>query len=338
MATVVQEPLVETPLVKAVVSHSVLDPSFIAAEMTRRYALSGKVTAFLLYRGMNDVYLVQDENERYAARVWRKTYRDVDEVAYELDFLDYLRGEGFAASTGVRAKDGNLYFKVDSPEGERAIALYDWAPGHKFGDMLDIGIAERIGATFAQMHLHGLKYHGDAPFSSDNAWRFEETVPALLAFVYDRPDDLHDYAIIADRLKQRLIDLQAEDVPMGICHCDFHPSNVHVPEDGQITLLDFDGLGEDYMMQDVQNYVWGNLFYGFSPSYGEAFERGYETVRPFTEAEKANKELFLLAKAFRLVAGMAESSKSVGRGTLRFRGLDWLGEYIKSRARPLGLL
>ena len=29
---------------------------------------------------------------------------------------------------------------------------------------------------------------------------------------------------------------------------------------------------------------------------------------------------------------------SVGRGTLRFRNLDWLGEYIRARARPLGLL
>jgi Ser/Thr protein kinase RdoA (MazF antagonist) len=113
---------------------------------------------------------------------------------------------------------------------------------------------------------------------------------------------------------------------------------VHVTEDREITFLDFDGAGEDYMMQDVKNYVWGNLFYGFSDSYGEAFERGYESVRPFTEAEKAYGELFLMAKAFRLVAGMAHSSSAVGRGTLRFRGLDWLGDYIKTRARPLGLL
>ena len=91
-------------------------------------------------------------------------------------------------------------------------------------------------------------------------------------------------------------------------------------------------------MQDVKNYIWGNLFYNFSPAYGEAFEAGYQTVRPFTAAEVENSELFLLAKAFRLVSGMAHSSSSVGRGTLRFRGLDWLGDYIKTRARATGLL
>jgi hypothetical protein len=45
-----------------------------------------------------------------------------------------------------------------------------------------------------------------------------------------------------------------------------------------------------------------------------------------------------MAKCFRLVSGMAKSSSAVGRGTLRFRNLDWLGDYIKTRARPLGLL
>lgn len=329
----------DADLVVPDITHSVVDPAFIAREVARRYDLPGPINAFLLYRGMNDVYMLQGPTERYAVRVWRKTYRDVDEVAYELDFLDYLREQNFPASVGIRDREGKLYFKVAAPEGARAIAVYTWAPGKKFGDMLDITTAEMIGARFAEMHLLGIKHAGpDHVFGTENATRFEVNMPALLDFVYDRPDDLRDYAIIAERLKQKLIDMRQEDVPMSICHCDFHPSNVHVTEDREITFLDFDGAGEDYMMQDVQNYVWGNLFYGFSDSYGEAFERGYESVRPFTEAEKQYRELFLLAKAFRLVAGMAHSSSAVGRGTLRFRGLDWLGDYIKTRARPLGLL
>ncbi len=320
------------------ISHSVMEPAFLASEVAKRYPIVGPVTAFLLYRGMNDVYLVQGSQERFALRVWRKTYRGVDEVATELNFLDYLRSQGFPASAGVRTRDGALYFKLDSPEGPRALALYEWAPGKKFTDQMDIPMAEKIGAQFARMHLHGLDYQGDRPFAMDNVVRFKVTVPALLDFVYDRPDDLRDYAIICERLAQRLMDIRAENVPMGICHCDFHSSNVHVDETGRITLLDFDGTGEDYLMQDVKNFVWGNLFYGFSPDYGTAFERGYESVRPFTDDEKRHGELFLMTKAFRLLAGMAESSAAVGRGTLRFRNLDWLGDYIKSRARPLGLL
>ncbi|PEQ11406.1 aminoglycoside phosphotransferase [Novosphingobium sp. PC22D] len=325
-------------LVVARITHSVVDPEFINEEVTRRYDLKGPFETFLLYRGMNDVYLVQGAEDRYALRVWRKTYRDVDEVREELDFLEFLKQHDFPASTAFRTRDGELYFKIMTPEGVRAVALYSWAPGRKFGDCLSEETAERIGAAFARMHLLGQEFHGDKPYGVENALRFQVTVPALLDFVYDRPDDLRDYAVIAEKLGERLTQLQSEDVPMGICHCDFHPSNVHVAEDGTITLLDFDGTGEDFLMQDVKNFVWGNLFYGFPDSIGDAFERGYESVRPFTEAEKANGELFLMAKAFRLVSGMAKASSAVGRGTLRFRNLDWLGDYIKTRARDLGMI
>jgi Ser/Thr protein kinase RdoA (MazF antagonist) len=320
------------------VSHSVLHPDWLAEEVATRYAMRGAVSGFLLYRGMNDVYLIKDDTGKHALRVWRRTWRDVDIVSYELDFLDFLRRRNFPASTPIRARDGSLYFKVDAPEGERAIALYDWAPGRKFGECLDEGVAERIGAEFARMHLLGLEYAQGHAFTTEDAVGFLVNVPTLLEFLYDRPDDARDYAIVAERLAQRLHDIRSEDVPMGICHRDFHPSNVHVDDSGRITFLDFDAAGEDFLMQDVKNYVWGNLFYGFSPRYAEAFERGYQTVRPFTAAEVAHGELFLLAKTFRLVAGMAHSSASVGRGTLRFRNLDWLGDYIRTRARPLGLL
>ena len=323
--------------VKAQVSHSVLHPDWIAAEAARRYPLSGKVDGFLLYRGMNDVYLINDRVSRYALRVWRKSWRDVDIVQVELEFLDYLRRRNFPASTPLRTRSGELYFKVDSPEGVRALALYTWAPGRKFGEALREETAECIGALFAEMHLLGLEYLGDQQVSTDEVVNFMVNLPPLLDFLHDRPDDARYYEKLAPRLVERLEQLAQESVPLGLCHRDFHPSNVHVDEDGQITFLDFDAAGYDFLMQDVKNFTWGNLFYDFAPVYGEAFERGYASVRPFTDAELEHSELFLLAKAFRLIAGMAHSSMAVGRGTLRFRNLDWFSTYIRDRARNVEL-
>lgn len=327
-------------LPQAGVSHSVLHPDWIASQVRTRYAVVGDLSCFLLYRGMNDVYLVQDAQAKYALRVWRKTYREPDDVAYELGFLDYLRRQGFPASVAVPQLDGALYFKVDSPEGVRAVAMYDWAPGVKFGERLSTETAHRIGAAFAHMHLAGFDWAGaEHWFSTKTAKDYNICMPALIDFVYDRPDDLRDYPVIAANLDRRLDEYAASGkVPLGVCHRDFHPSNVHVTDDGAITLLDFDAAGEDFLMQDVKNFVWGNLFYGFDPAYGDAFEAGYQSVRPFTAEEIAAGEVFLMAKALRLVAGMAHSSTAVGRGTLRFRNLDWLGDYIKTRARAAGLL
>ena len=322
------------------VSHSVLHPDFIAEQVAARYALPGPIKGFLLYRGINDVYLIAAGDQKYALRVWRRGGReaDMDAVAYEVNFLDFLCRKQCPVSAPLQARDGSLYFKVDSPEGARALALYGWAPGRKFGECLDEGTAYRIGAVFAQLHRHGLEYQGDAPFDMETVIGFRSNLPSLLDFVYDRPDDVRDFARVAEGLVRRLQEIRREDVPLGVCHRDFHPSNVHVDTDGRITLLDFDGVGTDYLMQDVQNYRWGNLFYGFDDRYADAFERGYESVRPFTADEKRHADLFLLAKTFRLVSGMAQISVAVGRGTLRFRNLDWLGGYIRAKARPLGLL
>ena len=330
----------DTTLPMARVSHSVLHPDFIAEQVAARYAVPGPVKGFLLYRGINDVYLLVAGGERYALRVWRRGGReiDMDAVAYEVDFLDYLRQKNFPVSAPLHARDRSLYFKVDSPEGARALALYEWAPGKKFGDCLDEGTAFRIGAVFAQLHRHGIEYQAGRPYDMDQVVGFRSNVPALLDFVYDRPDDVRDFARVSENLARRLLEIQREDVPLGVCHRDFHPSNVHVDTDGRITLLDFDGVGTDYLMQDVQNYRWGNLFYGFDDKYADAFDRGYESVRPFTADEKRHADLFLLAKTFRLLSGMAHISVAVGRGTLRFRNLDWLGGYIRDKARPLGLL
>ncbi len=326
-------------LPKAKISHSVLHPDFIAEQMVERYGVTEKPDVFLLYRGMNDVYLVQCKDVKYAARVWRKTYRDVDDVAYELNFLSFLKDKKFPASAAIPLADGRLYFKAETPEGPRAVAVYEWAPGSKFGENLSEETAYKIGVGFAEMHKLGYEWTGpDHKFKTDTAKDFFLTLPALMDFVYDRPDDLRDYPVLAENLAKRFDEVHAAGARIGVAHRDFHPSNVHVDEAGNIVYLDFDAAGEDFLMQDVQNYVWGNEFYGFSPAYGEAFESGYESVLPFLPIEAENKDLFLIGKAFRLVAGMAHSSTAVGRGTLRFRSLDWLGEYIKSRAVKLDLL
>ncbi|WP_240345104.1 hypothetical protein [Novosphingobium sp. THN1] len=118
----------ESVLPAAQVSHSVLHPDWIAAQVRARYPVNGEVTCFLLYRGMNDVYLVQDATAKYALRVWRKTYRDPDDVAYELGFLDFLRERGFPASVAVPQRDGALYFKADTP---KACAPSPCMTGHR---------------------------------------------------------------------------------------------------------------------------------------------------------------------------------------------------------------
>ena len=132
------------------VAHSTFDSDYIAAEVAQRYPYKGKLEGRLLYRGFNDVYTLYDDDGRRALRVWRANARSLGQVMQELDFLEFLRGRGVPVSTPIPTLTKGRHFILAAGEGERPAVLYTWAPGRKFGDQLDVGMAERIGAQFAE--------------------------------------------------------------------------------------------------------------------------------------------------------------------------------------------
>ena len=96
--------------------------------------------------------------------------------------------------------------------------MYTWAPGRKFGEALDERTAGRIGALFAEMHLLGLEYLGDEQPSTHDAVSFTVSLPPLLEFLHDRPEDAGYYEALAPRIVERLEQVPREAVPLGLCH------------------------------------------------------------------------------------------------------------------------
>lgn len=318
--------MTELPLV----AHSVLAADRLAAEVSDRYDLGGPVRGQLLFRGMNDVYVMRTEQTRFALRAWRGGWRAIEEVEGELAFLNFLRNRGFNASFPVPARDGSWYFTLQAPEGARPAALYEWAEGVKFNDALDLDTAREIGRQFALLHRLGLDFVPPHPVDISVGSLIDD-LPYLLDLVYDRPDDVRDYPALAVRMTAALDAMAERDLPRGACHGDLHPSNLHIAPDGRITFLDFDGCGYGYFLRDIANFVFGNDFYGFDKSYGDAFVAGYDEVRPLTGDEHALLDFFVLAKTFQLAGGIARNINSVGRASLKFRGLGWFAETIRSR-------
>ena len=319
------------------VSHSTYAPEYIAQEVVSRYAFKEPPRVQLLYRGVNDVYVVRDGNEKMVLRVWRSGTRTMAVILRELAFLKFLKERGIPVSTHIPLKTGEDHFILSAPEGDRPAVLYTWAPGLKFADVPTVPMGEKIGAKFAEMHLIARDFPTeDAP--DQTAQSLVANLPALLEWVEDRPDDIRDYTRLTENVIAFMPTLLARDLPRGMCHQDMHASNVHIAADGSFTFIDFDGCSDGYWLHDVKNFVFGNLFYGMPNEYGLAFERGYNTVRPYTADEKASGELILMIKAFRLLAGAARASRSRGRDLLRFKSLDWFAEFIKSRAYSAGLL
>lgn len=317
------------PVRNPLIAHSVLAADALAEEVAARYDLGGPVRAQLLFRGMNDVYVVHAGDTRYALRVWRGTWRQMEEVENELAFLNFLRSRNFPASFPVPLANGEWHFTLESPEATRAVALYEWAPGVKVQDDHTVELAREVGRTMARMHILGDEYRPVHPvdLSSGNLMR---DLPDLLALVADRPDDAADYAAFAPKVQAVIDAISQYDLPVGACHGDLHPGNAHVAPDGTLTMLDFDGCGRGYFLKDIANYVFGSDFYGFPADRGGAFVAGYDEVRPMTADEKRLLDFFVFLKTFQLIAGIARNVNSVGRASLRYRGLGWFAGKVRA--------
>lgn len=317
--------------------HSVLDAAAVASEVDRRFALDGPAYCELLHRGMNDVYLVRTPRDRFALRAWRTGWRSMEDVAYELDFLCFLRDRGLPIAPPVPATDETLYFTIQAPEGPRAMALFQWAQGEKFGAAPSPEKAFEMGEIFGRMHQAALDFRPKLARPTNTVAEMQGHLPHLLRLVADRPRDVDYYAFVMERLSAALEAVDPAIASRGPNHGDFHFNNAHVADDGRITILDFDNSGEDFFLQDVMCYVWANGYAGFDEIYADRFVGGYEAARPMSAAEKAIMPLFLLAKEFRLLAGAAANVNAVGRLGLRFRDMDWFARSIRRHMADAGL-
>ncbi len=319
--------------------HSVLDPGALAAAIDARYDLGGASAVELLYRGMNDVYLVRAPKAQFAARVWRTKWRSPEKIAYELSFLTHLHAADVPVALPEPLRDGALSFAVDAPEGSRAVALFAWAPGSKFAQRPTEESASAIGVAFAKMHLAGRTFQPPTHMRTNDPADLVDNLATLRGLIAGRDDDLAYYPKVAEALATRFASLDIEALPFGPTHADFHFTNVHVTDDGLVTLLDFDNSGEDFLMQDVMACVWANEYMGLDRKFADSFTAGYETLRPFTPAERDHAPLFRLAKEFRLIAGFSKNVNAIGYAPLRFRTniLDWFAWSIRRHVAEAGL-
>ena len=316
--------------------HSVLDHQAVGQACAEQYGFDEQLHCELLHRGMNDVYLLRRVAKQYAVRAWRANWRTMDDVAYELEYLEFLKGKGLPVAAGIRCLSGARYFVVQAPEGPRALAAFEWVPGVKFADRIDLELAAQLGEILADIHLAGLDFSPSKQRRTNPAWLIRENLPHLERMVANRPDDLSFYRQLSPRLIEAVENIDPNLVPMGPCHGDFHLNNGHINDDNKITFLDFDNSGQDYFAQDVMGFCWASDFIGHDQVYADRFVEGYEARRKLLDAERECLPLFILAKEFRLLTGFAKHLNALGH-YIQYQNLDWFSASVRKHAREAGL-
>jgi Ser/Thr protein kinase RdoA (MazF antagonist) len=75
-------------------THSILTPASVQMALTDAYGLTDITRCHLLKTSLNDTYLVAGRDRRYVARIYRPSWRSLDDIRYELDLLTHLAAAG----------------------------------------------------------------------------------------------------------------------------------------------------------------------------------------------------------------------------------------------------
>jgi Ser/Thr protein kinase RdoA (MazF antagonist) len=255
-----------------------MDTSELARWLYDHYDFSAVPDVSLLRSYNNDVYRVAQSGQQFILKIYGDGWRTDDEVHYEIALLDHLAHKGLPVVRTITGRDGHILKHID---GLLAV-LFNFVPGQKpqppFSDDLYI----RFGKAIANMHNLSDNFVTDYQRRPiDLTYLIDDPLAVILPLLTsaDKKSALLEAAADA---KRRILELDARGLDWGAIHGDATLDNLHVDEDGQIILYDFDSGGPGWRASDLQGWAVNNVEY--QDRY-QAYLEGYRSVRQLREPD-----------------------------------------------------
>lgn len=240
------------------------------------YRLENPIQVQLLRSYTNDVYLVTSATQKTILKVYSNTWRSESDIQYEVALLQHLAKKGLRVANSIAGEDGQTIYKLPTPKGDHYAVVFEYADGQKPQPPFSNELYVAFGRSIAQMHQ----------LSDDFATNYKRK-PLDLNTVIESPiqlalplikndDDRIFLGEISQTITRKMNAMQISDLDWGPIHGDATLDNLHVTDDNQIVLYDFDSGGPGWRAADLQGWAYRNEPYA---EKWEAFKQGYASVR-----------------------------------------------------------
>jgi Ser/Thr protein kinase RdoA (MazF antagonist) len=290
----------------------------VARRALTEYGIPEDAQLMLLNVSENATYAVDDPSgSRTVLRVHRHGYHDQAEIESELAWLTALREEaGVRTPTVLPLTDGRqlLAMAEEGSRDPRFVVHFEWLPGVEptpSDERLPASF-ELLGAITARMHEHvrrwrrppGFKrfaWDYDGAFGRQVRWgRWQDgiAVGAAEEEVLGRLDAT---------LRRRLARFGSGPDRYGLVHADLRLANL-LQHDSETYVIDFDDCGWGWFLYDFGAAVSFFEHDPRVPELGDAWVRGYRTVRALPSADEAELPTFVLMRRLLLIAWIGSHS------------------------------
>lgn len=271
------------------VTNSNLSAKHLAMLLIEKYALSKSVQCRILKAGINDTYLVTDNESKFVLRVYSFNWRTKEQILEEIRFLNLLKENVISVSHPILDNKNNYIQTLNAPEGERFAVLFSYAEGEK-QHLISEETHFKIGQLIGQLHQVSL----DQKLS-----RIDYTPKVLLidsleklsAFLKDETEEMRFMKSAQSYLLEEFKNADLSQIRQGIVHLDIWFDNLNISNDGKATIFDFDFCGNGWLCMDVAYYIMQlhNIERYEEKDYQpkvDSFMKGYESINPLSAEEK----------------------------------------------------
>lgn len=283
----------QLPILRSIVSADALGKFIQTA-----YEFS-EVRCWLIRSWDADVYEVRIPNQRLIFRLYGINRRTYDEIAAEMEFLDFLKAGGVSVSVGVPTQNGEKISAFEMAEGKRYGVMFTYAEGQTLTRTPKAEDMYLLGVELGKIHVVGADVQV-ARHTIDYEYLVNHHLAMFEPYLSYRPDVLVYFRDNSEWLKSYLTSLGKSH--FGMCHGDVSQGNAHITPNKKLTFFDFDYCGYGNFIYDVAMLLGDADYWGWSDKVKNAFIAGYEAQRPISPEEWRTVPAFQVTRYYHSLA------------------------------------
>ncbi|WP_426482715.1 phosphotransferase [Chryseobacterium sp. R2ACT005] len=268
--------------------NSTLSPNVLGKFIQRNYGLTDNMECSIFRLGMNHLYIVHDDEDKYVFRVYTHHWRTQLEIEEELRLLILLKEADRQVAFPIADTSNKFIQEIEAPEGTRFGVLFSYAKGiktAKFSPQASFLIGQALAKVHQSTENIELKRMS---YNAQNLLR--NPVLRTKEFYSKNNSEIEFLESLSDFLTLKMENIDKQKMRHGAVHLDIWFDNLHIDDEKGITFFDFDFCGNGYLCFDISYFLFQLLATNLNEeeyqAKADSFIKGYETVTKINNEEK----------------------------------------------------